>query len=524
MLRPTRRGLILGGSAVTLVGTGHPLIAGRAWAQTLARENPFTLGVASGDPSSDGIVLWTRLATQPLEPGGGMPRRAITIAWEVATDDAMTKPVTRGLATAQPDRAHTLHVELSGLAPGTEYFYRFETGGHRSAVGRTRTFPAVGQEGRVRFASAGCQRYEEGYFTAWRRIAEDRLDFVAHYGDYIYEYNAPIADSTRGLPVVRDMPSAPGKCLTLDDFRQRYAIYKLDVDLQAAHASTPFLASFDDHELENDWASATSSVIGTSPLEFKLRRAAAFQAWFEHMPLRRAQTPRGADIRAHRRLHVGALLQLDILDTRQFRSAKACDGGWAVCPAALASSRTVLGTQQEAWLAQGFKASTAQWNVLAQQVPMARFDRDPDPAILEVHMDKWDGAPAARDRLFADVTSAKLKNLVMLAGDVHQNRASELHQNFDAPTSTPLGVEFTATSISSAGDGRDQPANEAKLSLANPHLKFVNNQRGFVRHTVDSARWQADFVVLDKVTSRDGLARTRQRFVLEAGSSRLVRG
>ncbi len=262
----------------------------------------------------------------------------------------------------------------------------------RSPVGRAKTLPERGREGPVRFASAGCQWYEEGFFTAWRRIAEERLDFVIHYGDYIYEYAARKPDSRRNVPTVRDMPGAPGKCLTLADYRQRYAIYKLDPDLQAAHASAPFVMSFDDHEVENNWAGYASAYEGTTREAFALRRAAAFQAWYEHMPLRRAQMPRGPEILAHQRYRVGDLMQIEVLDTRQHRDPQPCGDGWKACPEAKAAHRTMLGKVQEQWLADGLKGNRAQWNVLAQQVPFARLDRNPDPAITETDMDKWDGA------------------------------------------------------------------------------------------------------------------------------------
>ncbi len=391
----------------------------------------------------------------------------------------------------------------------------------RSPVGRAKTLPERGREGPVRFASAGCQWYEEGFFTAWRRIAEERLDFVIHYGDYIYEYAARKPDSRRNVPTVRDMPGAPGKCLTLADYRQRYAIYKLDPDLQAAHASAPFVMSFDDHEVENNWAGYASAYEGTTREAFALRRAAAFQAWYEHMPLRRAQMPRGPEILAHQRYRVGDLMQIEVLDTRQHRDPQPCGDGWKACPEAKAAHRTMLGKVQEQWLADGLKGNRAQWNVLAQQVPFARLDRNPDPAITETDMDKWDGAEAARSRILALAEEAKLANLVVLSGDVHHNRAAEIKRDFDDPGSKSCGVEFVATSISSAGDGADQTANGRRFLAINPHLKFYNAQRGYVRHVVDSRRWQADYRVLDHVSKRDGRMTTRAAFVVESGQPEL---
>lgn len=499
------------------------VISRHAWANPVFKVDPFSLGVASGDPAADGFVIWTKLAPEPLKPGGGMPARPVDVRWEVSTDPTMASFIRAGLAQAKPQLGHSVHVELTGLEPGREYFYRFDAGGVRSPVGRAKTFPAPGSTAPVRFASAGCQRYEHGYFTAWRRIAEDRLDFIVHYGDYIYEYKTIKPDADNRTSLVRDMPGAPGKCLTLADFRNRYAIYKLDPDLQAAHASAPFIVSFDDHEVENNWAGYSSEYEGVTKQAFALRRAAAFQAWYEHMPLRARQMPKGPEILAHRRLDIGGLIRLDVLDTRQYRDPQPCDDGWKICPEAKASQRTMLGRAQEEWLYAGFRESRATWNLLAQQVPMMRFDRNPDPTITETHMDKWDGAEAARGRLFAAAEAAKIANLVVLAGDVHQHRAAELKADFDNPASKTVGVEFVATSIASNGDGADQPKTTPALMSANPHMKFFNAQRGYVRHQVTAARWQADFQVLDKVSLKDAPAKTRASFVVEAGKPGLAK-
>lgn len=493
-------------------------------AKPVFKADPFSLGVASGDPAADGFVIWTKLAPEPLKPGSGMPAQPVEVAWELATDEAFTKPSRAGKAIAKPELGHSVHVEIEGLEPGREYFYRFEVGGLRSPVGRAKTFP-TGAGATIRFVSAGCQRYEDGFFTAWRRIADERPDFVVHYGDYIYEYKAIKPDSDRKVEIARQMPGRPDKCLTLADFRHRYAIYKLDPDLKAAHAATAFIMSFDDHEVENNWAGYSSEYEGVSKQAFALRRAAAFQAWYEHMPLRARQMPKGPEILAYRRFKIGELLQIDVLDTRQYRDPQPCDDGWKACPEAKAAHRTMLGKVQEDWLFAGFRDKPARWNLLAQQVPMMRFDRDPDPAITETHMDKWDGAEAARHRLFAAAEAAKLANLVVLAGDVHHHRASELRRDFDDPASKNIGVEFVATSISSAGDGQDQPKSTPKLMSANPHLKFFNAQRGYVSHQVTEGQWQADYRVLDKVSVSvaGGAAGTRASFVVESGKPVLNR-
>jgi alkaline phosphatase D len=397
-------------------------------------------------------------------------------------------------------------------------------GDERSRVGRTRTLPRAGAPlAQVRFGVAGCQRYEDGFYTAYRHIAEERFDFVYHYGDYIYERRV-LRLGERVQPVVRVMPGDPDETYTLDDYRHRYSVYQLDPNLQAAHASAPFVMSFDDHEVSNDWAGEWNE--NNAPPElFMLRRAAAFQAWYEHVPVRKAQLPRGPDIQMYRRFQVGDLMEMNVLDTRQFRSAQACGGGIkAGCAEALEPQRTMMGAAQERWLYDGFKNTTARWNVLAQQVIMMRNDRDPEPKGFTPHLDKWDGAVAARDRLFAAIEEARVKNLIALAGDIHNNWAGELKKDFLSEKSATLGVEFVGTSISTGGDGFDINDNFKRLVAKQPYVKFFNNQRGYLRNTVTPERWQVDFQVLDKVTVADGRTSTRKSLVVESGRSAIVDG
>ena len=272
------------GSAVLLTTAGG-LYRGGVWASPVFTTSPFTLGVASGDPAPDGFVLWTKLAPRPSEPSGSIPRKAVEVSWAVASDEHLRQVVQQGTAMAHPALGHAVHVEVGGLAPGHDYFYRFTVGPERSPVGRTRTLPAVAAPvTQLRFAVAGCQRYEDGYFTAYQHLAAEHFDFVFHYGDYIYE-NRRVRPGDRLLPVVRVMPGEPDEASTLDDYRQRYALYKTDPDLQAAHAAAPFIMSYDDHEVDNNWAGDIASA-PTAPALFLLRRAAAFQVWYEHMPVR----------------------------------------------------------------------------------------------------------------------------------------------------------------------------------------------------------------------------------------------
>jgi alkaline phosphatase D len=514
-----RRTVLRGLGASTLLTTIAGFFTRQAWTAPVFSAYPFALGVASGDPAPDGFVIWTKIAPKPLERGGGMPNLPVEVDWSVATSANMRQVVRNGTAIAHPELGHAVHVEVGGLDTARDYFYQFKIGTERSRVGRARTLPPDGAAvAQIRFALAGCQRYEDGFFTAYRRIAEERFDFVYHYGDYIYERRV-MRPGERALPIARAMPGDPDECFTLDDYRHRYSLYKLDNDLQAAHASAPFVMSFDDHEVSNDWAD-TWNERGAPPELFLLRRAAAFQAWYEHMPVRKALLPRGPDIQMYRRIMVGDLLALNVLDTRQFRSPQACGGGIkAGCTEALEPQRTMMGATQERWLSDGFKTARRRWNVLAHQVILMRNDRETDPNIFMPSMDKWDGAVAARDRLFAAIEDAKVNNLIALAGDIHNNWAGELKRNFLDEKSATLGIEFVGTSVSTDGDGYDINDNFKRRVAKQPYVKFFNNQRGYVRNVVTPDRWQADFQVLDKVTVPDGRMTTRKSLVVENGKS-----
>jgi alkaline phosphatase D len=512
-----RRGFLRGLGAAALLTATTGAFTRSVWGSPVFSDYPFSLGVASGEPAPDGFVIWTKIAPRPLERGGGMPKRALEVEWSVAADEQMRQIVQQGKAIARPELGHAVHVEAGGLAPARDYYYQFSVAGERSRVGRARTLPPAGAPlASLRFGVAGCQRYEDGYYTAYRHLAAERFDFVFHYGDYIYERGV-MREGDRKFPVIRVMPGDPDECYTLDDYRHRYSLYQLDPDLQAAHASAPFVMSYDDHEVDNNWAGDTTED-NTPPELFLLRRAAAFQAWYEHLPLRRAQLPRGPDILAYRRFAVGDLLTVNVLDTRLYRSSQACGGGVrANCAEALEPNRTMLGETQERWLYDGFRGSRTRWNLLAQQVTMMRADRNPDPAVFAPSMDKWDGAVAARDRLFAAVENAKLRNLVVVTGDVHYNFAGELKNDFADEKSATLGIEFIATSITSLGDGFDINVRFKTLMRQDPHIKFFNGQRGYVRHIVTPDRWQADYQVLDRVSTRDGRLSLRKSLVVENG-------
>lgn len=483
--------------------------------QSVARD-PFSLGVASGDPWPDSVVLWTRLAPEPLQ-GGGLPPARVEVGWEVASDDAFRTIVRTGTALARPELGHAVHVEVDGLQPGREYFYRFHVPAAASRVGRTRTAPAAGTPvDRLRFAVCGCSHYEAGYFTAFKHLADEVFDFVFHTGDYIYEGRS---GASKGPRVHQGH-----EIYTLVDYRNRYAQYKTDPDLAAAHASAPFIVSWDDHEVDNDYA-ADISEDGAPPELFLLRRAAAYQAYFEHMPLRRAALPTGASLRLYRRLTFGSLLDLSVLDTRQYRADQVCGGAWAAdCPEAADPARPMLGAEQERWLFSNLESSRATWTVIGQQVPIHTRDRRAAAPEARLALDKWDGYSASRDRLFARLRDARTPNPIVLSGDVHQHFASDLKINFEDPGSATVGVEFTNTSITSGGDGAETLAEWDQIKAHNPHIKYHSSRRGYVACTATPALVRADFRVVEAVSVPGAPVRTGGSVVVEAGTPGAVTG
>jgi alkaline phosphatase D len=494
----------------------QPLAPRRAAGQVRFTDYPFSLGVASGDPLPDGVVLWTRLAPRPLE-GGGMPQAPVEIAWEVARDRLFRTIDQKGTATADPQLAHSVHVEVTGLEPAREYFYRFRAGSEISQVGRTRTAPPAGAAvDRLRFAVCGCAYFEDGYFTAYRRIAESDFDFVLHTGDYIYEARPNSARLNRKI-----REHLVDEAFSLSDYRMRYAQYKMDEDLRAAHLSAPFLMSWDDHEVANNYAGDVD--LGNTPREvFLLRRAAAFQAYYEHMPLRRPAFPSGSRMQIYRRLQFGSLVDLSILDTRQYRSDQACgDGARPICAEALDPRRTMLGDEQERWLLDNLATARARWTLIGQQV--YSFARDMVKATPEgpYNMDKWDGYVGARNRLYARLKDAKTPNPIVISGDVHAHFGAELKQDFSDLRADPIGVEITNSSVSAGADGSDVAADWEATRADNPHIKYHGNRRGYIACTLTPGQMRAEFRSLEFVTEPGAPVKTSPAFVVEAGVPRL---
>jgi alkaline phosphatase D len=506
--------LLKAGAAVGVASTLTCLQAVPADARTGAsrvRSDPFRLGVASGDPWPDGFVLWTRLAVEPLaEDGlGGMPRAAIAVLWEVAEDPRMRRVVRRGAVTARPQHAHAVHVTLRGLRPGREYWYRFSVGSWVSETARTRTAPAPwSMPDSLAMSFASCSQYEHGFFTAYRRLAEDEPDLVLHLGDYNYEYKAGVYVAPGGNP--RD--HAGPETTDLATYRQRHAQYKTDPDLQAAHAVAPWLVIWDDHEVDNNWADEINEKPEDQP-GFLERRAAAFQAYYENMPLRRSSAPAGIDLRLYRRAPWGRLVNFHMLDTRQYRDDQACGDGYDDCPEADDRDRTITGDAQERWLINGFRQSTARWDVIGQQVFFAQRDADAgEPEV--VSMDAWDGYAASRERVTRGWMNSNVRNAVVLTGDVHAHWASDLKLDYNDDTSPTVGAELVCSSITSNGDGTDSATRAHPWLAHNPHLQFQNSLRGYVRTTITREEMTADFRCLPYVSRPGAPAFTRASFAI----------
>jgi alkaline phosphatase D len=570
MMLPSRRRvlrqIVTGAAALS----GLPVFVRHALAADAPR---FTLGVASGSPTATSVVLWTRVVAPAAlaafgvaEQGDGVDDGTarlppeVPVQWEVAADEAFSQIVARGTEPARAAEAHTVHAEVTGLAPGRVYWYRFAALGQRSAAGRTRTAPAADADvARLDFAIASCQRWEHGHWAAWRDLAANAPDLVLFLGDYIYEY-ASVPNGPRS--------HALGAATTLAGYRARYALYKSDPLLQAAHAVAPWVVIWDDHEVENDYAGVQSERLHG---DFAARRAAAYRAWWEHMPLPHALRPLaagGGAMTIHGRLDWGRLARLQWVDDRQFRDPQLCPradrGGGSNtvrlrdCPGLVReTARTLLGAAQERWLAEGW--STAHpWNLLAQQTLMARFTREAvaapsttaanamnaasaasaasaenaanglgpaadAPLLGRYWTDGWDGYPAARQRLLSVLAERRVPNPVVFGGDVHANYVADLHVDFDAAgRRAPIATEFCGTSISSRGSA--QSSVDAALRF-NPHIRYGRSEeRGYGRFTLTRERLSADLRVVADPADPASAVKSGARFVVEAGRAGAVKG
>lgn len=478
--------------------------------------DPFTLGVASGDPTPDGAVLWTRLAPDPLV-GGGMPDKAAKVGWRVATDAKMRRVVQKGTAMANPGLAHSVHVELAGLDPGRDYFYQFSYGAQEeSAIGHFRTAPAAGTRlDALDFAVVTCQKWNDGYYTVLRDVAESDLDAVFHCGDYLYEYS-PL-ENVRGMTL--DAARFTGETVTLARYRDQHALYKLDRDLQAAHAAHPFIVVWDDHEVQNDY-SGVHPEYDNMPVEaFIQRRSHAYQAFYEHLPIRRMPQGERNDLKIYRRLRYGDLASFVMLDDRQYRSENPCGDGESLrCDKALDPSVTMLGKSQEAWFAEAMRKAGTEWTFVVQQLLVAQLDHDTSRHGQRFWNDAWDGYPGARDRLLGAITDAEVKNPVILTGDWHSTFVNDIKRDFDNRYAPAIATEFVTPAITSGGDGEPYGPYYGPMIPYNPHIRYYEgDRRGHFRMHLTRDELTAELRFVTKVERDDGKAYPAARFTVESG-------
>ena len=475
---------------------------------------PFKLSVASGDPEPDGVVIWTRLSPLPLD-GGGMPSESIETFWEVATDEAFGNIVKKGTAIATPQLGHSVHVEVTGLKSAHSYFYRFHAGNDTSPVGRTRTAPAMNSmPNRMRFAFTSCQHYESGYFNSYPHMVEEDLDLIVHLGDYIYEYGG--VDN-------RPRKHLGAEIETLDEYRTRYAQYRLDEMLADAHRLFPWLVTWDDHEFDNNYANLVSEEDGISPEKFLARRMNAYQAYYEFMPLRRRSFPQGPHMTLYRDCQYGRLANFHVLDTRQYRTDQPNgDGKKPMSGKALDPQATMLGQRQENWLMGSLARSNAIWNILAQQVMMAPLNRGKGEE-RRYSMDQWPGYEVSRRRLLEFFHERCIPNPVVLTGDIHVNWVNDLQLNFEKENSPKVGTEFVCTSMSSGGNGGNRITEYERAAEQNDFVRYFNSNRGYVSCDITPDTWTTHFRITPYVNKPKSPIINHASFIVESGHPGAIR-
>jgi alkaline phosphatase D len=513
----TRRQLLVGSAALLVVGlagcsdddgAGGTTTTGGGTTTTrpppALSGDPFALGVASGDPLPDSVILWTRLAPDPVATDGlgGMPAEAVEVVWEVASNAAFTDVIRRGVTEAEPAHAHAVHVDADGLEPGTDYHYRFTVGEHTSPVGRTRTLPE-GSPARFGLAVVNCQWFETGYYAAYRHLLDEDVDLVLHLGDYIYEY-AGAGEGARSTLPTHQLQS-------LTDYRLRYASYQLDEDLRSAHHRFPFVLTWDDHEVANNHMGDILLPSDPAPDTGQARKAAAYQAWWEHLPVRLAP-PDGPELIVYQHVDIGDLARLYVLDQRQYSDVPPCRDvvadDFGDC-ADRGTERTRLGEEQEAWFADAVDESPATWNLIGNPVVLAGVDGGNDTDGSTYYLDTWDGFPTARHRFIEQL--AKADNPVVLTGDYHAGMVLDVHERPFEQDSALVAPEFMSPAISS-------PLFPEDVSGRTPQLREQLNGHGYLTVLVEPEQLSVAFRMLADVADAASPIETASSWVVAAGS------
>ena len=477
------------------------------------QEDPFTLGVASGDPDHEGMVLWTKLAPKPLQLDSGMPLdSSVEVNWEISSDENMKSIVQSGTVLASPHLGHSVHVETRGLKPDTWYWYRFRTGQFESMTGRTRTMPLENElPEKLRFAVTSCQNFEQGLFTAYEQMAEDDVDLVFHLGDYIYEYKGKVNSSRRHIgPEIEN----------LAQYRQRYAQYKMDPLLQKMHARCPWWLTWDDHEFDNNCAGDISEEKNVDKVTYLKRRAAAYQAYYEMMPLRASALPVGPDMKLYRKARFGRLAEFLVLDTRQYRTDQPNgDHNKPMTADSMNPNNTLLGKTQKAWMYKSLIQSECRWNVLTQQVMMGMVNRQRTDGKTAIYsMDQWPGYSAEKMAVMKFLQERKVSNPIVLTGDIHSNWVNELRVDDLKMDTKPVAAEFVTTSLSSGGNGSQALQSAEKYKSNSPFVKFFNAERGYILCELSPQSWVSHFKVVNEVMKPGGKTTVRASYRVNAGS------
>jgi len=479
----------------------------------------FQHGVASGDPLGDRVMLWTRVT--PRDPSAS---QSVNVRWRIGVDPDLRRVVSSGTAETAAARDYTVKVDAGGLVPGATYYYAFDVDGEQSPIGRTKTFPVTGAD-RMRFALVSCSNYPAGFFNAYASIVKrPDLDAIVHVGDYIYEFGE--GEYGAGAAINR-IPEPPREAVTLSDYRLRYATYRTDPDLQEAHRQFAFIAVWDDHEICNDaW---TGGAVNHNPErgegDWATRKAAAYKAYLEWMPIRESSEP---GIHLYRTFRFGTLADLVMLDTRGLRDKQASktDAATLADP-----KRTLMGAAQEAWLFDQLRASqraNTPWTLVGQQIMFAQATL---PGTLVTNADAWDGYPAQRTRVLDFVEREQIRNLVILTGDAHSSWGFDIPRDpwngyRPATGETSLAVELVTPAISSPPPlmfaSRDGNDTAAAVRVALPHLKYLDGTRhGYVIVDVTPALMKADWYFSPDVRVHSDVEVSGGSLVCERGSARL---